>query len=86
MDGSLVRRVQPEYPVIARAIHLSGTVRIHAIIGVDGRVREVRVLSGSPILAKAAEAAVWQWIYEPTRLNGEPVEVETFVTVNFVLN
>jgi protein TonB len=85
MDGSLIHRVEPEYPMIAKTMHLSGTVRMHAIIGADGTVRELQILSGNPILAKAARAAVEQWRYEPTLLGSQPVEVETYVTVNFVL-
>jgi periplasmic protein TonB len=86
MAGELIRRVQPEYPEIARATHLSGTVRLQAIIGTDGTVRDLDVLSGSPILARAAVEAVRQWRYRPTLLNGAPVEVETYITVNFVLS
>jgi periplasmic protein TonB len=85
MTGSIVHRVDPVYPAIARAIHLSGTVRLRAIIGTDGTVQNLEVLSGSPILARAAVDAVRQWRYRPTQLNGQPVEVETYITVNFVL-
>lgn len=85
MAGALIYRVDPLYPQIARAIHLSGTVRLRAIIATDGSVQSLEVLSGSPILARTAVAAVRQWRYRPTLLNGRPVEVETYVTVNFVL-
>jgi periplasmic protein TonB len=85
MAGALIRRIDPFYPAIARAIHLSGTVQLRAIIGTNGSVQSLEVLSGSPILARAAVAAVRQWRYRPTLLNGRPVEVETYVTVNFVL-
>ncbi len=85
MDASLIRRVQPEYPPIAKAIHLSGSVLLRAVIGTDGEVHEIEVLSGNPILAEAARAAVRQWRYRPTMLNGQAVEVETQITVNFVL-
>jgi periplasmic protein TonB len=85
MAGELVRRVDPVYPEIARAMHLSGTVRLHAIIATDGTVEHLELLSGSPILARAAEDAVRQWRYRPTLLSGIPVEVETYITVNFVL-
>jgi len=85
MDALLVHRVQPEYPSIAKTIHLRGIVELRAIIGTDGSVRDLEVVSGNPILAKAATAAVWQWRYQPTRLNGIPVEVETQITVTFVL-
>jgi periplasmic protein TonB len=85
MAGALVHRVDPVYPKIALAIHLSGTVRLRAIIGTDGTVQNLEVLSGSPILARAGVDAVRQWRYRPTLLNGQPVEVETYITVNFVL-
>jgi len=85
MEAMLVHRVQPDYPEIARAMHLSGTVRLRALISTDGRVRELTVLSGNPILARAAVAAVSEWRYRPTLLSGQPVEVETLITVNFVL-
>lgn len=85
MAGALVHKVDPVYPPVARAIHLAGTVRLRAIISDQGRVENLEVLSGSPILAGAAVAAVRQWRYRPTLLNGEPVEVETYITVRFVL-
>jgi periplasmic protein TonB len=86
MAARLVRRVQPVYPRIAEMMHLSGIVRLRAIVGTDGSVQHLEVLSGKPILARAAIDAVKQWRYEPTRLNGQPVEVETSITVTFVLN
>ena len=86
MAAALIYKVQPEYPVIARTIHLQGTVYLRAIIATDGTVRQLEVISGHPILANPALQAVRRWRYQPTRLNGEPVEVETLITVNFVLN
>ncbi len=86
MAAALIYKVQPQYPAIARTIHLAGTVYLRAIIGTDGTVRQLEVISGNPILANPALQAVRQWRYQPTRLNGEPVEVETFITVNFVLD
>jgi protein TonB len=85
MEAALIRQVQPEYPRTARNIHLGGDVVLHAIIGSDGSVRELQVMSGNPILAQAALAAVRQWRYRPTMLSGEPVEVDTTITVHFVL-
>jgi protein TonB len=85
MEAALLNKVQPQYPVTARLMHLAGTVRLQAIIGTDGRVRDVEVLSGNPILAQAALAAVRGWRYRPTELNHEIVEVETEITVNFIL-
>jgi protein TonB len=84
MEGNLVHKVQPEYPAMARAARVQGTVVLRAIIGKDGRITNLRLLSGHPMLVKAAIDAVSQWRYRPYYLNGEPVEVETQVTVNFV--
>jgi protein TonB len=86
MEAALIYKVQPSYPAIARAMHLAGTVRLRAIIASDGSVRQVDVISGNALLVQPAVAAVREWRYKPTRLNGEPVEVETFITVNFILN
>ena len=86
MAGQLIHQVQPRYPEIARDMHLSGGVHLQAIIGTDGRVRDLEILDGNPILTRAAVEAVRQWRYKPTLLNGAPVEVETFITVNFVLS
>jgi TonB family protein len=85
MEAALLNKVQPQYPEPARLMHIAGTVRLQAIIGKDGRVRDVEVLSGNPILAHAALAAVREWRYRPTELNHEIVEVETEITVNFIL-
>ncbi len=85
MEASLINRVQPDYPVIAKNAHVSGEVKIRATIGTDGLVKDYVVVSGSPLLVRAALDAVRQWRYRPTKLNGEPVEVETLITVNFVL-
>jgi protein TonB len=86
MEAALIHKVQPQYPAIARAMHLAGTVRLRAIIGADGGVRQVDVISGNTLLVQSAVAAVREWRYRPTMLNGEPMEVETFITVNFVLD
>ncbi|MGA9884138.1 MAG: TonB family protein [Candidatus Acidiferrales bacterium] len=86
MTARLLLRVQPEYPRLATLLHLSGVVRLRAIIGTDGSVQQLEVLSGNPILTRAAVLAVRQWRYEPTQLNGQPVEVETSITVTFVLD
>jgi periplasmic protein TonB len=82
----IVHRVEPTYPPIARQARISGTVELEGVIGIDGHIRELQVLSGHPLLTKAALDAVRQWIYEPTRLNGEPVEVIAPITVHFRLN
>ena len=82
----LRHRVDPVYPPLARQARISGIVELQGIIAKDGRIRELKVLRGHPLLVKAALDAVSQWIYEPTRLNGEPVEVDAPITVNFRLN
>jgi periplasmic protein TonB len=86
MAARLLHRVQPDYPYIAKVMRLQGTVQLQAIVGTDGSVQQLVVLSGNPILARAALDAVRQWLYQPTRLNGQPVEVQTNITVTFVLN
>jgi periplasmic protein TonB len=85
MEGNLIHKVQPDYPPVARAARIQGPVVLRAIIGKDGGIANLRVLSGHPVLVKAAMDAVSQWRYRPYSLNGEPVEVETQITVNFVL-
>lgn len=86
MQGQLVHRIQPQYPQIARDLHLSGTVHLQATIGMDGTIGSLEVLDGNPILVQAAIEAVREWRYRPTLLNGVPVEVETSITVRFVLS
>ena len=76
-------KVQPAYPPLAKQARIQGVVILEAIIGKDGAVTEVKVISGHPLLQQAAIDAVSQWKYKPTLLNGEPVEVVTTVTVNF---
>jgi periplasmic protein TonB len=85
MEGNLIRKVQPEYPALARQARIQGAVVLQAIISREGTIENLQVLSGHPMLAPSALAAVGQWRYRPYFLNGEPVEVETQVTVNFVL-
>lgn len=82
----IVNRVQPVYPPLARQTRISGTVRLHAIIGKDGTVQQLEVISGHPLLQQAALDAVRQWRYQPTLLNGEPVDVDTTIDVIFSLN
>lgn len=85
LEGSLIRRVQPAYPSIARTAHVQGAVVLAALIGKDGTIANLRLISGHPMLAQAAVAAVSQWRYRPYILNGEAIEVETQITVNFIL-
>lgn len=76
---------QPVYPPLARQARISGSVVLHAIIDKDGRVSQLEVVSGHPLLVQAALDAVKNWRYQPTQLNGDAVEVDTTITVNFVL-
>ena len=82
----IITRVAPEYPEMARMGRISGTVRLHAIVGKDGKIKQLEVISGHPLLAQAAVDAVRQWRYQQTLLNGEPVEVDTTIDVIFALN
>jgi len=84
-DAKLIVRIQPVYPVLAVQTRTQGNVILHAIIGKEGDVSELQVISGHPLLVEAALGAVRQWRYSPTLLNGFPVEVETTITVSFVL-
>jgi len=83
--GRLTNMVEPVYPPLARNARVQGQVVLTAIISKDGTIQDVRVLGGHPLLVQAALDAVRQWRYKPYLLNGEPVEVETTVTVNFTL-
>ncbi len=85
MEGNLVHKVQPDYPPLARQARIQGAVVLQAVISRDGTIENLQVLSGHLMLVPSALAAVKQWRYRPYFLNGEPVEVETQVTVNFVL-
>jgi periplasmic protein TonB len=85
-SGLLIRRVQPNYPPLARQARIQGTVVLQAQISKDGNIENLTLISGHPMLAPAAIEAVKQWKYKPYLLNGEPVEVETSVQVNFTLS
>lgn len=82
-EAQLVHRVEPVYPRMAVLANMQGEVKLHAFIAKDGTIQSLSVSSGSPILAQAALDAVRQWRYRPYILNGQAVEVETFITVNF---
>jgi len=82
-DGSLLQRVEPEYPEAALQQNLQGTVVLEIHIGADGAVQEVRVASGPPLLARAATDAVKRWKFKPRLTNGSPMEMQTMVTLNF---
>lgn len=84
-QGNLLHEVKPMYPQIAKAARVSGSVVLQATISKDGTIQGLKVVSGHPMLVSAAVEAVKQWRYKPYMLNGEPVEVETQITVNFTL-
>ncbi|MGH9512944.1 MAG: energy transducer TonB [Terriglobales bacterium] len=82
-QGLLIQGVKPVYPRLAQVMGVQGDVVLQAVIGKDGRIENLHAVSGNPLLVKAALDAVQQWRYRPYRLNGEPVEVETQITVRF---
>jgi TonB family protein len=82
----LIRQTKPVYPPLAKMARVQGTVRFNAVIGTNGAVKELHVVSGPPLLENAAIDAVQKWLYEPTLSNGEPVEVRTTIDVNFALD
>jgi protein TonB len=84
-SGLLLRKVEPSYPVIARAARIQGDVVLKAVIDRDGSIQDLQLVSGHPMLVPAAIQAVKQWRYKPYLLNGQPVEVETTITVIFTL-
>lgn len=84
-QGLLIRQVNPQYPQIARQARVEGRVILQATIGKDGTVQNLHLISGHPMLVQAAMDAVSQWRYKPYYLNGDPVEVDTTINVNFTL-
>lgn len=84
-EASLLNKVLPEYPAIAKTARISGTIVLRAIIAADGSVRQLEYVSGPPLLMKAALDAVRQWRYKPLLLDGAPVEVDTTISVVFRL-
>jgi protein TonB len=82
-DGLKVHDVQPTYPQMARIAHIQGDVLLQATISKSGVIENLRAVQGHPILIQAAMDAVKQWKYKPYILNGEPVEVETTIKVQF---
>ena len=85
-SAKLVRQPKPIYPPLAKQARISGVVHLAAIISKDGTIQHLEVISGHPLLVPAALEAVKQWVYQPTLLNGEPVEVQTQIDVNFTLS
>jgi len=85
MAGNILTKVSPIYPPDAKAAHISGSVVLHAIIGKDGVVEKLDLVSGPSELVGSAMDAVRQWTYKPYLLNGQPTEVETTITINYNL-
>jgi protein TonB len=84
--GLLIQRIEPPYPTLARAARVQGDVVLSAVIDSNGHITNLLLVSGHPMLVPAAIAAVKQWRYKPYLLNGQPVEVETTITVIFTLS
>ncbi len=84
-EARLVRRVEPKYPALPKSAGIEGRVVLRAVIAKDGTIQSLEVVSGSPLFVEASREAIAQWRYQPTLLHGEPVEVETMITVVFTL-
>jgi protein TonB len=84
--GLLVQKIEPQYPTLARSARVQGDVVLSAVIDTNGQITNLQLVSGHPMLVPAAIAAVKQWRYKPYLLNGQPVEVETTITVIFSLS
>jgi protein TonB len=85
-SAKLINQPKPSYPPLARQARIQGVVRFNAVIGRDGTIQNLTLVSGHPLLVPSATEAVRQWRYQPTLLNGEPVEVVTQIDVNFTLS
>jgi len=83
--ASIINQTRPVYPALARQARIQGNVVLHAIIDKEGKVAELQVVSGHPLLVQSALDAVRQWRYKPTLLNGDPVEVDTTINVTFTM-
>jgi len=84
-SAMLIRRVEPVYPPLARQTHREGQVELRAIIATDGTIQSLQVVKGDALFLSSATDAVSQWRYRPTVLNGQPVEIETYITVIYTL-
>jgi protein TonB len=84
--GLLIQKIEPTYPPLARAARVQGEVVLSAVIDSNGQINNLQLVSGHPMLVPAAISAVKQWRYKPYLLNGQPVEVETTITVIFSLS
>jgi protein TonB len=85
-EGRIIQKIEPQYPPLAKSARIQGQVVLAAIISKSGEIENLVLVSGHPLLVPAALEAVRKWRYRPYLLNGEPVEVETTITVNFVLS
>jgi protein TonB len=83
--ASIITQTRPAYPPLARQARIQGSVVLHAIIDKEGKVAQLEVVSGHPLLVQSAIEAVKQWRYKPTQLNGDPVEVDTTIQVTFTM-
>jgi periplasmic protein TonB len=81
----LIHRVEPVYPPLAKQIHKEGRVELHAIIATDGTIQSLEVASGDPLFYQSALEAVRQWRYKPTMLSGQPVAIDTYITVIYTM-
>jgi protein TonB len=87
VQGAMIlKKIAPVYPQLAKSARVSGVVHLSAVIAKDGTIQELKVINGPALLITAAVDAVKQWVYRPTMLNGEAVQVETTIDVNFTLN
>jgi len=85
-QAMLVHRVEPVYPILPKQMGRSGHVELRAIISTDGTIQSLQVVRGDPLFFQSALDAVRQWRYRPTILNGQPVEIDTFITVEYTMN
>ena len=86
LAAKAISQPKPVYPPLAKQARIQGVVKLYSVIAKDGAVQGLRVISGHPLLVPAALEAVRRWLYSPTLLNGQPVEVEAPIEVNFVLS
>ena len=85
-QNNLSVKVNPVYPPMAKQARVQGTIRFEVVIAKDGTIRNLHLVSGPPLLVQSAIEAVRQWVYKPTLLNGNPVEVITTIDVNYTLS
>lgn len=81
----LIHRVEPVYPILAKQTHREGRVELRAIIGTDGTIQSLQIVASDPLFDRSAQEAVSQWRYRPTILNGQPVEIDTYITVIYTM-